>query len=325
MSGWYVIAPNGEQELGPFTGVQLVALAKSKRISANTLLRNSEVTKDKRIAASNIKQLQAIFTAPAPAELVEEPHPEDAIIESGKKLLSKAAAGVGGALNSMRGMIPAKKETPVTAEAIEPPVMANNSLANFAAEGQDVSMVTKLLERVSQLCMSSEKPLYMAIQQRPIANFSPDAVVLTSHRFIVVQQKILGRMTFADYPWREVRDVHVQENVMSATISFISVNGLRHSVDWLPKEQARKVYRIAQEQEEAMHRARREMMLEEKRAGTSQTNVTTNVVAATPTSTSQPAESDPVAKLQQLKRMLDAELISQAEYDSKKAELLSRM
>jgi len=38
----------------------------------------------------------------------------------------------------------------------------------------------------------------------------------------------------------------------------------------------------------------------------------------------QPA-SDPVAVLKQLKEMLDAGLISQAEYDSKKSELLSRM
>jgi hypothetical protein len=34
---------------------------------------------------------------------------------------------------------------------------------------------------------------------------------------------------------------------------------------------------------------------------------------------------DPVARLKQLKAMLDADLISQAEYDTKKAEILSRM
>jgi hypothetical protein len=34
---------------------------------------------------------------------------------------------------------------------------------------------------------------------------------------------------------------------------------------------------------------------------------------------------DPVARLKQLKVMLDAELISQAEYDAKKVEILSRM
>jgi membrane protease subunit (stomatin/prohibitin family) len=38
-----------------------------------------------------------------------------------------------------------------------------------------------------------------------------------------------------------------------------------------------------------------------------------------------PAESDPVAKLQQLKQMLDADLITQEEYDQKKADILSQM
>jgi hypothetical protein len=35
--------------------------------------------------------------------------------------------------------------------------------------------------------------------------------------------------------------------------------------------------------------------------------------------------ADPVAVLKQLKQMLDAELISQAEYDQKKADILGRM
>jgi hypothetical protein len=38
-----------------------------------------------------------------------------------------------------------------------------------------------------------------------------------------------------------------------------------------------------------------------------------------------PVQEDPVQKLKQLKSMLDAELISQDEYDQKKADILSQM
>jgi hypothetical protein len=46
--------------------------------------------------------------------------------------------------------------------------------------------------------------------------------------------------------------------------------------------------------------------------------------ASTPVSPDTPAD-DPVKKLKQIKEMLDAGLIDQAEYDAKKKELLSRM
>ncbi len=337
MNKWYVISPNGEQELGPFNGAQLVALAKAGRINGMTLLKNDEVTKGKRIQASSIKQLQDVFTAPRQSEIVEpEQHPEDMMIEAGKKMLSSAATNIGQTLKSIKSLIPSRP-TEVTVEAgssmparVQPPVLAEpvvSSLSNFAGEGQDTSMVAKLLDRVQQICMSHEKPLYMAIQQRPIANFSPDAVVLTTHRLMMVHQKILGRMNFADFPWRDVRDVHVQENVMSATISFVSMHGQRHSIDWLPKEQARKVYRIAQEQEENAHKSRRDMYLEEQRAGAAQTVVNTTVQAIPQPIVTQAAnmESDPVRKLQQLKQMLDADLITQDEYNAKKSELLAQM
>jgi membrane protease subunit (stomatin/prohibitin family) len=47
--------------------------------------------------------------------------------------------------------------------------------------------------------------------------------------------------------------------------------------------------------------------------------------AAGPAAPASPAAADPVAVLGKLKEMLDAGLISQAEYDSKKAEILGRM
>ncbi len=320
--GWYVVAPNGEQELGPFTGAQLVQLAQQKRINSKTLLLHPTITSSKRVTADTVKQLKLIFDAPPKAELITTPqtHPEDAIIEGGMKLVGGALRGISSTVGTVRAMIPSRETHSTVAEPELPAVPIE--IGNFVADGQDTKMVVKLLDRVKGICTSNEQPVYMAVQQRPIANFSPDAVVLTNERFIIFVQKVLGRLNFYDYMWRDVHDVHLKEDLIGSTISFTSVAGSRIAVDWLPKSQARKVYRIAQEQEQAAFRMRRELMLEEKKAGAAQTIVNTNVQTGGPAG---PSSDDPVVKLSQLKKMLDAGLIEQSEYDAKKAQLLDAM
>lgn len=196
-------------------------------------------------------------------------------------------------------------------------------LSRFAADGQSTAMITKLVARVGEICTSEEEVLYMAVQQKPVANVSPDAIVLTSRRVIIFRQKLLGRMEFHDLLWMHVGDVHMKEDLLGATVTVTATNGGSAAVDHIPKAQARKVYRIAQEQEERMMEYRRQRAMEEDRNRAGQV-VVQNAIAATPAA-APPAADDPVAVLSKLKSMLDAGLITQAEFDSKKADLLSRM
>jgi hypothetical protein len=157
----------------------------------------------------------------------------------------------------------------------------------------------------------------MAVQQKPVVNVAPDAVVVTNRRILVFRSKLLGRMEFVDCLWLQVHDVHVEENLIGSTMKITGKSGHVETVDYLPKAQSRRVYRIAQEMEEAQIDKLRSMELEERRAGASQTVVNTNVASA-------PAGSpvDPIAKLQQLKQLVDAGVISQQDFDAKKAEML---
>ena len=91
-------------------------------------------------------------------------------------------------------------------------------------------------------------------------------------------------------------------------------------MEWLPKDQARRVYRIAQEMEETMVEQRRNRAMEETRAGA--TNITMNAQTAPVTEST---SSDPMAKLGQLKQMLEAGLINEDEFTRKKADILSQM
>lgn len=160
----------------------------------------------------------------------------------------------------------------------------------------------------------------MAVQQKPIANLAPDAIVLTSRRAIIFRQKILGTMEFVDVLWQQVSNIHLKENLLGAVISITGSNGHSESVDYLPKDQARKVYRYGQEMEEKMIEWRRQRKMEEERNAADQ--VVVNTAVATPAVIPTAAE-DPVQRLAKLKSMLDAGLIDQSEFDAAKARILS--
>ena len=203
--------------------------------------------------------------------------------------------------------------------AIQHPT-GGHSLERYMADGQDPKMVAKLHQRVTEICTRDEVIEYMAIQQRPVANLSPDAVVLTNRRIMIFRQKLLGRMDMADLQWMQCRDVRIKEDIMGATIFFQAANGSASSLDWLPKPQARKVYRIAQEMEEAMVEFRRNREMEVRKSGAS--NIVVNTSAGPSLAT---PSVDPMAKLMQLKQMFEAGLITDEEYSSKKQEILSQM
>jgi len=96
-------------------------------------------------------------------------------------------------------------------------------------------------------------------------------------------------------------------------------------IDSIPKKQARRIYSYAQEVEERANLARRDMELERLRASAGGVVVHAPATAPPPLPESPPQQDDPVAVLSKLKKMLEGGLIEQAEFDAKKAEILSRM
>ncbi len=200
-----------------------------------------------------------------------------------------------------------------------------SAISQFLTDEQDEAAVSKIVPKIRELLTKDEEIEYIAVQKKLVANFSPDAVVLTNRRFIIVRPKLLG-MTFSDLPWREVHDVHMSEQVLTATITCRSTQGAVVAVDSLPKKQARRVYSYAQQVEEQAYEKRQQVELEKLRASAG------GVVVHAPAATSaapqpQPMSTadDPVQILAKLKQLLDAELVTQAEFDQKKAEILSRM
>ncbi|MFC3160090.1 SHOCT domain-containing protein [Chryseobacterium arachidis] len=139
-------------------------------------------------------------------------------------------------------------------------------------------------------------------------------------------------MDFQDYSWVDIADCHIKEGIVGATFMMKTTRNFTNMMDYLPKNQARKLYQFAQEVEERMRGVRREKNLETLRASAG--GVTVN--NATPIIT-QPQQfqqekktllienEDPFELLQKLKGLKENGIISPEEFEEKKNEILSRV
>lgn len=201
-----------------------------------------------------------------------------------------------------------------------------SNLDTLLTEKQDPEIVKRVCTRVSEILTTGETILYVAVQKKLVVNFSPDCVVLTNRRFIAYRPKLLGRVSFEDYVWRDLRDARLKEGVIGATLTLETVAGEPIAIDHLPKAQARRLYAFAQEMEEKVREERRMRELEEKRAaaGGIVMNTAGKNVGIEPMDGTR-GETDPAERLKRLKQMLDAGLITQGEYESKRADIIARM
>jgi Bacterial PH domain/Short C-terminal domain len=216
-----------------------------------------------------------------------------------------------------------------------------DNFKKFLNEEQDPAAVEKVTEKLKGIIMNGETLEYIAVQKKPAVNISPDCVALTNKRIIFCRPKNLGfSMDFSDYVWKDVIDCKLKEELLGAIFSINTTKG-SDSLDYLPKAQARRLYALAQEQEETQRELRRQMELEEKRAASGSIQVNSNPTA--PNSESQTIiATEPVLEmaapiaeekkvdditsaLQKLKSLFENQLISREEYDAKKAEVLSRI
>ncbi|MBJ6119467.1 PH domain-containing protein [Pontibacter sp. BT310] len=197
------------------------------------------------------------------------------------------------------------------------------SIKDLTSEEQDPKVIEKVLPKVQSFCTSNEEIQYIAVQKNKLGlNFSPDCIALTNKRVIMIRPKSFGlSLDFKDYSWLNVADVHMKEGVFSATITVKTTSGILDCMEDIPKTQARTLYRFAQEMEETKKEERRQRELEDKRAVAGG-----GIVINTPSSSSaSQTTDDPITKLQKMKTLLDSGILSQEEFDAKKAEILATM
>jgi hypothetical protein len=192
-------------------------------------------------------------------------------------------------------------------------------LERYARDGQSPERVVKIFDHVSQILTSSEELLYLAHQQAPHI-LLPDGFAATSRRFIVLKTSVLGQPSLSSDPWLELHEPRLTEGMLWSSLSMRTTQDVTLKFDCIPKPQARALYRISQEQDDQrkLSHARQELAKDHSALDPS----TVAQIAPQP---APPAADDPLARLQKLKALLDAGLITSEEYEAKKGKILEGM
>lgn len=178
--------------------------------------------------------------------------------------------------------------------------------------------------RLASTLMEGEELLAEALQLRVFALFNRRALVgITSSRVIVVHRGLLGGFRMVDIQWKDLEDATLEENVLPSlcgsnlrfrhgnrTVAQIGVEGVTSGI-------ASTIYARAQAQEQAWEEKRRMRRIEEVRAAAG------GVVVNTPASPSVPAGNRMLDEIAQAKAMLDAGAISDVEFNTLKARILT--
>ena len=229
-----------------------------------------------------------------------------------------------------------------------------DNLKKILNEDQDPKAIEKITAKLENLLMSNEEVGYIAVQKKPAVTIFPDSIVVTNKRIILCKPKNLGlSMEFIDYDWDDIAGSFVKEGILGADFTFTTNSDLTHTVDYLPKNQARKLYTYAKEQLDLLKNPKiATPIVEEVKAEAPIESPTQEVVEeiqaeeVTHFAELMPTPSDVIrdteveapiseekglahltqdelfAKLQNYKKLLDNGLILQGEYDRLKGEIL---
>lgn len=211
----------------------------------------------------------------------------------------------------------------------------------FLYEEQDPKALEKVLGKLTDMLSSSEELIYIAVQKRPAVNLLPDCIAVSNKRIFYCQPANFGMtMNFKDISWKSIKEVSFKEEIFGSKFICVPLHGENIVTEYIPKAQARKLYQAAYEQLETFKESQNQQQLEEKRFSAAEPIPYTNLEIqeaeiVEPVVTSTPLPSAPVAmeepedettlKLRRLKSLFDKQLITQEEYEAKKASILDTL
>jgi len=190
--------------------------------------------------------------------------------------------------------------------------------------------VQKALEHLKSVLVAGETLDAWAIQVRLYAlTHRRILIAATSGRFIIIKTGIFGGFEMMDFRWQDLGEIKLKVGIFGADI-YLKKYGIsdlassQSSVQYLTlkgfkKEPTQNIYRLAQAQDQSWREKRRIRELEELRAKSGGFNIG-NYSGNQPLSNS---SDDSLSRLKKAKEMLDNKLITDSEYESIKARIIS--
>ncbi len=217
-----------------------------------------------------------------------------------------------------------------------------DNLKKILNEDQDPKAIEKITSKLENLLMSNEEVGYIAVQKKPAITVFPDSIVVTNKRIILCKPKNLGlSMEFMDYDWDDIAGTFVKEGFLGSDFSFSTKTDLTHTVEYLPKNQARKLYTYAKEQLDVLKNGVSEninpvsnITVEVEEVTTEEVTHFAEIISSVQNieleealpfqekKLSEFSKDELFDKLNNYKKLLDNGLILQGEYDKLKNEIL---
>ena len=196
----------------------------------------------------------------------------------------------------------------------------------------DDPSVRRALDTLRGLLTTGETLEAWAVQHRLFALTHRRAcIAATSGRFISLSRHLLGGYDSADIRWQDLKETRIRAGIIAADLTLVAQASSDLNISsevnrvWtfqgLCKEQAQALYRICQQHDQVWREKRRVRELEELRARSG--GVQIGAGAGSAAAGAEGGESDAARRLRQAHEMLDAKLISDAEYESIKAKIIS--
>lgn len=206
----------------------------------------------------------------------------------------------------------------------------------FLSDEQEPRAVEKVLNKLNDLLSSNEELIYLAVQKKPAVNLFPDCIAVSSKRIFYCEPGNFGiTMNFKDISWKSIKEVSFKEELFGSKFICVPQHGENIVTEFIPKVQARKLYQAATEQLENFRVQNEKKDIEEKKSPTldaifeDAVEVEEAIIAppapepaASPYTPAVEEEDETTLKLRKLKTLYDKQLITQEEYEAKKASIL---
>jgi Bacterial PH domain len=196
------------------------------------------------------------------------------------------------------------------------------------------SGLARALATLRGLLTSGETLEAWAAQRRIYAlTHRRTCIAATSGRFISLQRRLLGGYESADIRWQDLKETRISAGILSAELTLVAQSSSDLNIGsevnriWtfsgLRKDQAQAMYRICQQHDQVWREKRRVRELEELRAKSGGVQIGNQGGYGGDAASGAGGESEAARRLRQAHEMLEAKLISDSEFESIKAKIVS--
>ncbi|MGA9026040.1 MAG: PH domain-containing protein [Steroidobacteraceae bacterium] len=205
-----------------------------------------------------------------------------------------------------------------------------------ALQSDEDSSIAEALATLKGLLTVDETLEAWAVQHRLFAIAHRRVLIAaTTGRFISLSRRLIGGYDSADIRWQDLKESHIKAGIIAADLTLVAQSSADLNIasevnrvwtfEGLRKDQAAAIYRICQQHDQVWREKRRVRELEELRArsGGVQIGGGQNQFAAADSTAG--AESESARRLRQAREMLDAKLISDAEFETIKAKIIANL